>query len=312
MIAPRDALAERAVAAHYDDLDPFYREIWGEHVHHGYWKEGDETPERAARRLIELVADRAAIAPGDSVCDVGCGYGGAARLLAREYGAVVAALTISPAQHQFACDLDPAATNPKYLLGDWLRNDLPSASFDVAISIESSEHMVDKPAFFTEVHRVLKPGGRFVVCAWLAKEEPKAWERRHLLEPICREGRLPSMGSAREYTHFAQHAGLEPQGFDDLSRQVKRTWPICAGRVIKGLFLKREYRDFLFRSKSPDRIFALTLFRIWMAYETGAMRYGVLTAHKPAVVRSDREQEAYFADGLEAPSSLTPTEGAIR
>ena len=35
--------------------------------------------------------------------------------------------------------------------------------------------------------------------------------------------------------------------------------------------------------KSPDRIFALTVLRIWLAYETGNMRYGLLCAVKPAV-----------------------------
>ena len=37
MILAGSAQTPAAVAAHYDELDPFYREIWGEHVHHGYW-----------------------------------------------------------------------------------------------------------------------------------------------------------------------------------------------------------------------------------------------------------------------------------
>ena len=48
MIVPRDPQSAAAVADHYDELDPFYREIWGEHVHHGYWATGRETA--AARR----------------------------------------------------------------------------------------------------------------------------------------------------------------------------------------------------------------------------------------------------------------------
>ncbi len=83
------------VAAHYDDLDRFYREVWGEHVHHGLWSSGRETPEEATRSLIAVVAEQAALRPGDTVCDVGCGYGGTARVLAGEYGATVTALTVS-------------------------------------------------------------------------------------------------------------------------------------------------------------------------------------------------------------------------
>ncbi len=102
---------------------------------------------------------------GARVCDVGCGYGATARLLAADYGAEVTAITVSAAQHQFASEKDPASRNPRYVLCDWLKNDLPPESFDAVIAIESSEHMHDKPAFFAEAHRVLRPGGRCVVTA---------------------------------------------------------------------------------------------------------------------------------------------------
>jgi tocopherol O-methyltransferase len=285
MITPTAEPRPAAVAAHYDDLDRFYREIWGEHVHHGLWRSGKESPEVAVEQLIALVAGCAEVAPGDRVCDVGCGYGGTARVLARAYGAVVTGVTISPAQWAYARGRDPAAVNPTYLLGDWCENDLPAGAFDAVIAIESSEHMADKHAFFGEVQRVLRPGGRFVVAAWLARPGARRWEVRHLLEPICREGRLPGMGTADEYLAMARAAGLEPVHYEDLSRQVKPTWPICAWRTVKGLIRNPEYRHFLFRGKSPDRIFALTLVRILLAYQMGSMRYGILKAVKPAVER---------------------------
>lgn len=300
MIVPRTELARGAVAAHYDDLDRYYRELWGEHVHHGLWRTGRESPEDAVLALVELVADRAAVAPGDRVCDVGCGYGGTARVLARRYGAEVTALTISAAQHAYAAGLEPDAANPTYLLRDWCHNGLPSNHFDALIAIESSEHMPDKAAFFDEASRVLKPGGRFTVCAWLAAPEPRRWQVRHLLEPICREGRLPGLGTADEYHALARDAGLDPVAFEDVSRAVKRTWPVCAGRVVRGLLRVPEYRRFLLRGTSPDRIFGLTMLRIWLAYETGAMRYGVLSAVKPAAA-PDRNAPACEAAALTRP-----------
>jgi tocopherol O-methyltransferase len=277
--SPEQLRAE--VAAHYDDLDRFYREIWGEHVHHGLWTSPRLTSQEAARRLIDVVAEKAAISTGDAVCDIGCGYGGTARVLSREFGARVTALTISKSQHAYAEAVDPASGNPTYLLRDWLANGLESESFDAAIAIESSEHMPDLPAFFAEVARVLRPGGRLVVCAWLTRERPRSWERRALLEPICHEGRLRGMESAAEYARLARAAGLEPGAVEDLSRQVKRTWPICAARVLAGFFREPAYRRFLFRTGGPNRIFALTLLRIWLAYELRSMRYGILTAVKP-------------------------------
>ena len=266
------------VAAHYDDLDSFYREIWGEHVHHGFWHSDAETAEEATHHLITEVAAQAQVQPGDRICDVGCGYGGTARTLVREHGAEVTALTISEAQYRYALSLEPDSTNPIYLLRDWLTNGLEPASFDSVIAIESSEHMADLQAFFAEVARVLKPGGRFVVCAWLSREAPRFWERRFLLEAICREGRLRGMGSASEYQLLAQNAGMVPVGFQDVSGRVERTWSICAGRVVQGLLQNQSYRQFMFSGTSSNKVFALTLLRIWLAYKFGCMRYGILTA----------------------------------
>jgi tocopherol O-methyltransferase len=280
MIAPRTALSSDAIAAHYDELDRFYRAVWGEHVHHGVWITGRERADVAVRHLIDLVAQTARIEAGDVVCDVGCGYGGTSRVLAREYGARVTALTISDAQLAYASAVDGSAFNPVYVLRDWLDNGLPTASFDAVIAIESSEHVADKTAFFREISRVIKPGGRFVVCAWLASSHPARWQVRHLLEPICREGRLPGMGSAEEYQQLARGAGLSSLQFTDLSAQVSRTWPICAWRVLKGLILKPDYRRFLLSSGNPNRVFALTILRIWLAYRTGSMRYGILSGVK--------------------------------
>lgn len=270
------------VAAHYDDLDRFYREFWGEHVHHGLWITGRETPLEAVRGLVSAVAEQAGIERGSRVCDVGCGYGATARMLAADYGASVTALTISGAQHAYAMALDPGAGNPSYLLRDWLKNDLPAESFDAVIAIESTEHMADLGAFFRESARVLRPGGRLVVCSWLTREKPRPRETRWLIEPIRREGRLRAMESVAEYDRRGRDVGFVPEAFQDLSRQVKKTWPLCTREVVKGLVRSPAHRRFLLRDGGPNRVFALTVVRIWIAYEIGAMRYGMLTYLKPA------------------------------
>src|SRR5207247_162403 len=116
MIHPRRPVGRAAVADHYDDLDTFYREVWGEHVHHGLWRTGREDSEVAVRQLVEHLAGRVGIRPGDAVVDVGCGYGATARLLAKQFGATVTGLTVSAAQHAHAVGVEPGAANPTYLL----------------------------------------------------------------------------------------------------------------------------------------------------------------------------------------------------
>src|ERR1700741_2057887 len=144
MIIPRVPHTAADVAAHYDELDEAYRSTWGEHVHHGYWRTGRETPEQAAEALIALAAERLSLAPGQRVVDIGCGYGASAAHLAEHHGAEVTGFTLSEAQWTIA------ATRPGPLLfhrRDWLHNGLADASFDRAFAIESSEHMEDKARF---------------------------------------------------------------------------------------------------------------------------------------------------------------------
>jgi tocopherol O-methyltransferase len=278
MIIPKTTQSAADVAKHYDNLDRFYREIWGEHVHHGLWRTGRETPLEACVALSAAVADRLALKPGDTVCDVGCGYGGTSRILA-DMGAQVTGLTLSEKQLTYANSAHPRA-NPTLMVRDWLENGFPDAGFDAVLSIESSEHMVDKPLFFAEVARTLKPGGRFANCVWLSSENPSPAAINHLLEPICREGRLPSMGSESEYRAMMAKAGLEVTGFEDLTAQVWRTWWLCLTRAVKGIATDRAYRAFLLDPRNSDRSFAITLLRILWAYRSGAMRYGLFAARK--------------------------------
>lgn len=276
MIIPKVVLNSKMVAAHYDDLDPLYREFWGEHVHHGYWVKGNESQDQAVINLVHLVASTANLKEHQRVCDVGCGYGGTARLLAEQWDADVTGLTLSKAQYNYAMQV-PSVKQPHYILRNWLDNQLPAASFDVVLSIESSEHMEDKPRFFSECRRVLVPGGRLVICAWIAKEQSASWENRYLLEPICREGRLPSMGTCSEYESWMKEAGFDNIQTKDISKQVRKTWILCGGRVLKNIATNRAFREMLKDSSFKERRFALTVFRLLAAYYTGSMRYIVFS-----------------------------------
>ena len=73
-----------------------------------------------------------------------------------------------------------------FVCEDWLENGQPSGCFDRVIAMESTEHMRDKARAFAEMSRVLRPGGRAVVVAWLAANHRAHWQDAHLIEPICR------------------------------------------------------------------------------------------------------------------------------
>ncbi len=279
MILPNTPQNPADVADHYDELDPVYRALWGEHVHHGLWRTDRETAEEAVTALSDHVALTLGLSRRNPtrLVDIGCGYGATARRFAAKHGASVTGYTLSREQAAQA----PIAPGVHLKVGDWLSNDLPDASFDGAYAIESTEHMADKEGFFTESFRILKPGGRLTVCAWLATENPRPFAIRHLLEPICREGRLASMGSRAEYDAMAQKAGFVTRNYEDVSRQVRKTWSICARRFVGKVLTDRAYMKLVASPRTRNRIFALTLPRLILAYRTGSMRYGVFVFERP-------------------------------
>ena len=158
MISAQTSFNQSAIADHYNELDSFYRELWGEHLHHGFWIGGRDSSEIAVRRLVDIVVQKAQIKPGDEVIDIGCGYGAPARQLAAEHGAKVTAITVSPVQLAYAQNRC-SGPNPRYLLADWLSADLPTRNYRVAIAIESTEHM-PRAEFFRRAFQILPVGGR--------------------------------------------------------------------------------------------------------------------------------------------------------
>ena len=189
---------------------------------------------------------------------MGCGYGAVALILNGEYGAEVTGLTVSEKQFHQAKSAAAANDQVKFLLRDALRNNRAAASFDVAIAVESSEHM-------PEVHRLLRHGGRCVVTAWLIRERPGSWESKYLLEPICAEGHLPNLASATEFRGMLESAGFGAVKFSDLTRSVRKTWSLCVLRVIKRFFTDPTFRRLLLDPHFTNRVFAKTVFRIWPA-----------------------------------------------
>jgi tocopherol O-methyltransferase len=279
LISAQSAFDPSVVADHYNELDLFYRELWGEHVHHGLWVGGNESPEVAVKHLVDVVAEEAQIKPGDQVIDIGCGYGAAARQLAEQHGAQVTGVTLSQVQCTYAKSRS-IGSNPLYLIADWLSTDFMPQSFSAAIAIESLEHMPDRDEFFQRAHHVLKVRGRFVICAWLSREAPSALETKWLLQPVCDEGRIPHLQTMSELIAMAKTAGFDLVNSQDCTQAVSRTWGIILRRMIGRLLTDHRYRTFLIDQRRRNRIFALTIVRLWLAYGIGAMRYGIVTLRR--------------------------------
>lgn len=86
------------------------------------------------------------------------------------------------------------------------------------------------------------------------------------------------MANERAVRGWLRDAGLESVEVEDLSREVEKTWPVCLRRTVSTALRSRELRRFLCSRHQQNRVFAVTLLRIWIAYRLGAMRYLVFRA----------------------------------
>ena len=161
------SISKRSIRRHYDLATPFYRLLWGRHIHHGLW-EGEEPPALAQQRLIDHLAAAAALGPGQAVLDVGCGMGGSTIDLARRHHCRATGLTLSPVQRGWAAlaaRWQGVQGRTRFLCADAETIDFAPASFDVVWNVECSEHLFDKPGFFRRAAGWLRPGGRVALCA---------------------------------------------------------------------------------------------------------------------------------------------------
>jgi tocopherol O-methyltransferase len=214
------------VIEHYDLVSPYYRSLWGEHLHHGYWIRGDESKERAQLQLIEHLAQLTNVKPGSDILDIGCGFGGSSLYLAKNYGAAVIGITNSPVQVQMA--IKAAAKerlNAKFLLMDAEAMGLRK-QFDLLWCVESISHYQHRAAFFASAAKLVKPGGVFAMTDWFKKENLTPAEARKFIDPI-EKGMLVELQVMDDYEDYLTSSGLQIVHREILTEHCAKTWDLC-------------------------------------------------------------------------------------
>ncbi len=154
-------------AAHYDRVTDAWRLLLGDELHYGVFERGDEELAAATAELTARMIAAAQLRPGLDVLDVGCGSGAPACRLADEHGVRVVGITTSGAGVAAARDRAAAAglsSVATFEQRDGTDNGLPDASFDRVWVLESSHLMRERSRLIAECARVLRPGGRLVLC----------------------------------------------------------------------------------------------------------------------------------------------------
>src|SRR4051812_2833504 len=154
-------------AAHYDRVTAAWTLLLGEELHYGVFHTGDEDLPTATAALTDAMVQAARVHPGDRLLDVGCGTGAPACRLAGEHGVEVVGITTSPAGVAAAAaraDRAGLGRRATFAERDGMDNGFPDASFDRVWALESSHLMRRRDRLLAECARVLRPGGRLVLC----------------------------------------------------------------------------------------------------------------------------------------------------
>ena len=125
----------------------------------------DEFHSRRRRATQELAA-MLAPSPADHVIDVGSGLGGPSRYLAATYGCRVSGVDLTPDFVATATGLTERVgltDKVDFRQGSALALPFPAAAFDLAWSQNVAMNIEDRTRYYSEMHRVLKPGGRLAI-----------------------------------------------------------------------------------------------------------------------------------------------------
>lgn len=203
---------------YYDstDADHFYFEVWGgEDIHIGLYKDDTEPIFDASRRTVREMASRVKGLNADArVLDIGSGYGGASRFLAKTYGCKVTALNLSTVENERNRAMNKEQGLDHLITvvdGSFESIPLDDGLFDVVWSQDAILHSSNRNAVIKEVARVLKPGGEFVFTDPMQADTCPVEK----LQPIYDRIHLESLGSPGVYRQICQDAGLSEIGFDD-------------------------------------------------------------------------------------------------
>lgn len=161
------------IADYYRQTQIHYKKWWKleSHLslHYGLWFEATKDFETALKNTNREMAKLAGVKKGDLILDAGCGVGGAAIFLAKEFNCTAEGITLDKGQVELAqkksieLGLD---SQVKFSQQSFSETKFKDNTFDVVWACESSCYANPKDDFLKEAYRILKPGGKIILSEY--------------------------------------------------------------------------------------------------------------------------------------------------
>lgn len=221
-----------------DDADNFYASIWGgEDIHIGLYnaESGDSIFDASHRTVVKLGEMLGNLNSQHKVLDIGAGYGGTARYLAKTYGCHVTCLNLSEVQNERNRKINQEqGLTDKVAVLDGSFESIPAGDqeYDAVVSQDAILHSGHRKTVLEEVYRVLKPGGDFVFTDPMQSDDcPEG-----VLQPILERIHLDSLGSIGFYKETAEKLGFETIEVIEMTHQLSNHY----GHVLQEVIARND------------------------------------------------------------------------
>ena len=219
--------SRKNIAAHYDLGNDFYRLFLDETLTYSsaVFASPDESLADAQRHKYRLLAERANLAAGQHVLEIGSGWGGFALYAAGEIGCRVTTVTISQAQYDLATARVQEAGLSDLVVVQLRDYREIKGSYDAIVSIEMLEAVGAEffETYFGVCDRALKPGGRMALQTIAFPDvtyEPQRRGANWIQTYIFPGGFLPSLAAVERSLH---HTNLVIRSVEDIAASYVRT-----------------------------------------------------------------------------------------
>ncbi len=267
-----------AVQYHYDVGNDFYS-LWLDSrmcYSCAYFRTGAEDIDTAQEQKLDHICRKLRLKTGETLLDIGCGWGGLALFAAQHYGVKALGVTLSGRQVEFANQRIGAANMASQVnvrLLDY--RDLEDERFDKMVSVGMFEHVGrgHLPEYFAQAYKLLKPGGLFLnhgiaVHPYASSPGHHTPWGRFVNDKILGSGRFSQgyifpdgeLEPVSDVNLAAEQAGFEVRDVENLREHYALTLRHWVARL-------QEHRD------EAVRLADETVYRTWKLYMSGSV-YG--------------------------------------